>query len=92
MNLNENTNVEELVDEILAEESLIPESKKHYLVELIDKLIEKVTCNSVQNFQMFKKFKAHKQPLTNCQFNKYGTKFITGSYDNTCKIWDTMTG
>ena len=32
LNLNENTNVEELVDEILAEESLIPESKK-------------VTCN-----------------------------------------------
>lgn len=31
-------------------------------------------------------------PLTNCYFNKYGTKFITGSYDNTCKVFDTNTG
>ena len=32
------------------------------------------------------------QPLTNCAFNKHGDKFITGSYDRTCKIWDTKTG
>jgi dynein assembly factor with WDR repeat domains 1 len=31
-------------------------------------------------------------PLTNCAFNKDGTKFITGSYDRTCKVWDTETG
>jgi len=31
-------------------------------------------------------------PLTNCCFNKNGDKFITGSYDRTCKVWDTMTG
>ncbi len=30
--------------------------------------------------------------MTNCAFNKYGTQFITGSYDKTCKLWDTMTG
>jgi dynein assembly factor with WDR repeat domains 1 len=37
-------------------------------------------------------------PLTNCAFNKNGDRylfnprFITGSYDRTCKIWDTATG
>lgn len=31
-------------------------------------------------------------PLTNCAFNKNGDKFITGSYDRTCKIWDTESG
>lgn len=31
-------------------------------------------------------------PLTNCAFNKNGDKFITGSYDRTCKIWDTNYG
>ena len=37
--------------------------------------------------------------MTNCAFNKNGDKFyilklrfITGSYDRTCKIWDTHTG
>ena len=25
-------------------------------------------------------------------FNKSGDKFKTGSYDRTCKVWDTMTG
>ena len=31
-------------------------------------------------------------PLTNCAFNKNGDKFITGSYDQTCIIWDTDSG
>ena len=29
--------------------------------------------------------RAHILPLTNCAFNKSGDKFITGSYDRTCK-------
>ena len=41
---------------------------------------------------MFKTLKAHVLPLTNCGFNKNGDKFITGSYDRTCKIWDTESG
>ena len=36
--------------------------------------------------------RAHILPLTNCAFNKDGDKFITGSYDRTCKVWDTATG
>ena len=43
--------------------------------------------------------KTHLLPLTNCAFNKngdrlilYSFRFITGSYDRTCKIWDTHSG
>ena len=31
-------------------------------------------------------------PLTNCAFNKNGDRFITGSYDFTCKVWETYKG
>ncbi len=48
--------------------------------------------NTEQHFTMVKRMKAHMQPLTNCAFNKDGDKFITGSYDKTCKVWDTATG
>jgi dynein assembly factor with WDR repeat domains 1 len=30
--------------------------------------------------------------LTNCAFNKNGDKFITGSYDQTCNVWNTEKG
>lgn len=30
--------------------------------------------------------------MTNCAFNKSGDKFITGSYDRTCKVWNTISG
>jgi hypothetical protein len=30
--------------------------------------------------------RAHVLPLTNCAYNKSGDKFITGSYDRTCKV------
>lgn len=36
--------------------------------------------------------RAHILPLTNCAFNKSGDRFITGSYDRTCKVWNTLTG
>ena len=45
-----------------------------------------------REFYLFKVLRAHILPLTNCAFNKAGDKFITGSYDRTCKIWDTATG
>jgi dynein assembly factor with WDR repeat domains 1 len=48
--------------------------------------------NQEQKFKLFKELRAHLLPLTNCAFNKSGDKFITGSYDRTCKVWDTQTG
>ena len=48
--------------------------------------------NAVQQFGLFKVLRAHLLPLTNCAFNKSGDRFITGSYDRTCKVWDTQSG
>ncbi len=36
--------------------------------------------------------RTHLLPLTNCAFNKSGDRFITGSYDRTCRVWDTASG
>ena len=55
--------------------------------------IEKIdTAEMSQNFYLFKILRAHILPLTNCAFNKSGDRFITGSYDRTCKVWNTLTG
>ena len=48
--------------------------------------------NKIQSFKLFKTLRAHLLPLTNCAFNKNGDRFITGSYDRTCKVWDTNLG
>ena len=55
-------------------------------------LIEKLECNESSDYFLFKILRAHILPLTNCAFNKSGDKFITGSYDRTCKVWNTITG
>jgi dynein assembly factor with WDR repeat domains 1 len=86
------TDIDRLIDQILLEEPLISESRKPQLKKLIEKLIEKQMENQEQRFGLFKVLRAHLLPLTNCAFNKNGSKFITGSYDRTCKVWDTNTG
>lgn len=55
-------------------------------------LIEKLENSDSSDFFLFKILRAHILPLTNCAFNKSGDKFITGSYDRTCKVWNTITG
>ena len=59
---------------------------------LISELIEKLESNESSDYFLFKILRAHILPLTNCAFNKSGEKFITGSYDRTCKVWNTVTG
>ena len=86
------TDVDRLIDQILLEEPLISASRKPQLKKLIEKLIEKQLENQMQKFTLFKVLRAHLLPLTNCAFNKAGDRFITGSYDRTCKVWDTNTG
>ena len=59
---------------------------------IIERLIEKQRENQDQKFSCFKTLRPHLLPVTDCAFNKEGDKFITGSYDRTCKVWDTVTG
>jgi len=92
LDLTVDTDAEVLLNRILRQEPLIPESKRMYVRKLIYKLIEKQDSQESQQFYLFKILRAHILPLTNCAFNKSGDRFITGSYDRTCKVWNTNTG
>merc|ERR1719217_1874394 len=93
LTLTPETDVEVLVNQIVRQETLISEHRKPQLRKLIYKLIDKIdTAEMTQNFYLFKILRAHILPLTNCAFNKNGDRFITGSYDRTCKVWNTLTG
>jgi dynein assembly factor with WDR repeat domains 1 len=93
LDLNESTDINHLAEIIVSNEPLISNRKKHHVVALLNKLLErkKLDC-VVDDFYLFQTLHAHVLPLTNCAFNKNGSQFLTGSYDRTCKIWDTMTG
>jgi len=71
---------------------VFPLSSSPFLTPLSAELIEKLETNDSSDFFLFKILRAHILPLTNCAFNKSGDKFITGSYDRTCKVWNTITG
>ena len=45
-----------------------------------------------KKYILYKTLQCHELPLTNCCFNKNGSNFLTGSYDQTCIIWDTFSG
>ena len=92
LDLTVDTDAEVLLNRIMRQEPLIPESKRMYVRKLIYKLIEKQDSQESQQFYLFKILRAHILPLTNCAFNKSGDRFITGSYDRTCKVWNTNTG
>ena len=68
------------------------ESASPYAVCMHPCTICNATSDVTQNFYLFKILRAHILPLTNCGFNKSGDRFITGSYDRTCKVWNTLTG
>jgi dynein assembly factor with WDR repeat domains 1 len=90
LNLTPDTDVEVVINQIAWEERLISESKKPVLRKIIYKLLEKLENKDTQRYYEYKVLRAHILPLTNCAFNKSGSKFITGSYDRCCRVWDTM--
>lgn len=93
IHLSSTTDIHELADDIITNEPILTESKKLHIISLLQKLQSKLSSDDIANdFFLFKILRGHILPLTNCAFNKNGDKFITGSYDTTCKIWDTMTG
>ena len=81
-----------LADQLIAEQPLIKEGRKTQLIRLLQKLLDKQSENDQKEFGLFKVLRAHILPLTNCAFNKSGDRFITGSYDRTCKVWESSTG
>jgi dynein assembly factor with WDR repeat domains 1 len=83
-----------VVTALLAKEPMLSDNRRPLLLQLVQKLQMKLNEDASQSEFKLKKVvrDAHVLPLTNCAFNKPGDRFITGSYDQTCKVWDTFTG
>ena len=100
LDLNETTDIDALATHVAQSEPLLggsPAAEARavgHLRKLIVKLVEKQRAGreTPRPFALLRVLRAHVLPLTNCAFNKAGDRFITGSYDRTCKIWDTSTG
>uniref|UniRef100_A0A7N8YEU6 Dynein assembly factor with WD repeat domains 1 n=1 Tax=Mastacembelus armatus TaxID=205130 RepID=A0A7N8YEU6_9TELE len=92
LDLTPETNPDELVAEIRQSEPLITESRADQVKQLIFRLQQKQGQQDHHRFCFFKELKAHILPLTNVAFDKSGSRFITGSYDRTCRVWDTASG
>lgn len=92
LDLSSESDPEVLLNQIMRQETMIKESHREPLRKLIYKLQDKLGSVVHSDFTLFKVLRAHILPLTNCAFNKSGDKFITGSYDRTCKVWNTNTG
>ncbi|KAM5155910.1 dynein assembly factor with WD repeat domains 1 isoform 3-T3 [Callospermophilus lateralis] len=92
LGVNFSTDVSALVEEIKRAEPLITASRTEQVSLLVQRLQEKLRENSNHSFYLFKVLRAHILPLTNVALNKSGSCFITGSYDRTCKLWDTASG
>ncbi|KAG2462271.1 DAW1 factor, partial [Polypterus senegalus] len=92
LDLSQETDISALVEEIKKTEPLITPPRTEQVKQLIQRLQEKLGQQDDHRFFLFKVLRAHILPLTNVAFNKSGSSFITGSYDRTCKIWDTASG
>ena len=92
LDLTPDTEVEPLLDRLTAREAMLKPTHRATLRGLLEKLQAKQRDVRTQNFALFKVLRAHILPLTNCAFNKSGDTFITGSYDRTCKVWNTASG
>uniref|UniRef100_H0UTP0 Dynein assembly factor with WD repeat domains 1 n=1 Tax=Cavia porcellus TaxID=10141 RepID=H0UTP0_CAVPO len=92
LELDPSTDVDALVEEIQKAEPLITASRTEQVRLLVQRLQAKLGQNGSHVFYLFKVLRAHILPLTNVALNKSGTCFITGSYDRTCKVWDTRSG
>ncbi|CAF4645033.1 unnamed protein product [Rotaria socialis] len=92
LDLKPDTDINSVVEEIVRKEPLITATKIDKVRELIERLQEKISHQEDRRFYLFKVLRAHILPLTYVAFNKAGSVFITGSYDRTCKVWDTASG
>jgi dynein assembly factor with WDR repeat domains 1 len=83
------TDIGILANQII-EETMIPKTKRDKLIDCLKRLQSKTLLKGT--YQLQKTIKTHMMPLTNCTFDKSGSRFATGSYDRIAKIWDTKTG
>uniref|UniRef100_A0A8D1EEP9 Dynein assembly factor with WD repeats 1 n=1 Tax=Sus scrofa TaxID=9823 RepID=A0A8D1EEP9_PIG len=84
LDLDPSTDVNALVEEIQKAEPLITASRSDQVKLLIQRLQTKLGQHSNHNFYLFK--------VRHVSGVAVAVVFITGSYDRTCKLWDTASG
>ncbi|XP_009989269.1 PREDICTED: dynein assembly factor with WDR repeat domains 1 [Tauraco erythrolophus] len=92
LDLRPGTDAIALVEQIQKAEPLITALRKEHVIHLVRRLQEMLGEKEDHKFYLFKVLRAHILPLTDVAFNKSGSRFITGSYDRTFKVWDTASG
>lgn len=92
LDLSPQTDLDALADIIISQEPMIRPKRKPRIIAILENLVEKLQSGNDSKFVLKNDLHAHILPLTNCAFNKSGSKFITGSYDRTCRVWDTASG
>jgi dynein assembly factor with WDR repeat domains 1 len=92
LQLKPDSDPDAVVRSVAAQEPLITPAREGQVKKLVLKLQQKLKQENEHRFYLFKVLRAHILPLTNVAFNKSGSRFITGSYDRTCKLWDTPSG
>ena len=66
---------------------VVPQTRRSLVQGLVRKLVDKAAAAADNvEFSLHRVLQAHVLPLTNCAFDKAGMRFITGSYDRTCKV------
>jgi dynein assembly factor with WDR repeat domains 1 len=82
--------VESFASLLLRKESpLLSERHKPVVMKLIIRLMEKQRVPMDLRFELLKIQQTHILPMTNLAWNKDGSQFVSGSYDRTCKVWNT---
>uniref|UniRef100_A0A2K6F3T1 Dynein assembly factor with WD repeats 1 n=1 Tax=Propithecus coquereli TaxID=379532 RepID=A0A2K6F3T1_PROCO len=90
---NFSTDVNALVEEIHKAEPLITASRTEQVKLLIQRLQEKLGQHGNHKFYLFKVILCINTAILLLQHAHIScVSFITGSYDRTCKLWDTASG
>jgi len=89
---SETSDVDAFVDLIASRERLLTPRWRQKLKPRVRALVKQLQRNYKAKYSLLRTVNSHVMPLTNTAFNKSGSRFVTGSYDSTCKVWDTETG
>eukprot|EP00911_Craspedida_sp_UC1_P002666 UC1_evm2s1959 len=92
LDLDADTNLSALVEDIASQEALITDRTKPKLLRVLRLLQARLAEPTDPDFYLHKLISSHQLPLTNFAIDKPGKRFATGSYDRTCKIWNTNSG
>uniref|UniRef100_A0A8C4QDX8 Dynein assembly factor with WDR repeat domains 1 n=1 Tax=Eptatretus burgeri TaxID=7764 RepID=A0A8C4QDX8_EPTBU len=92
LDLGPQSDVEQVIHKIQEVEPLVTASRLDSVRSIVHRLQEKQAKGPWNKVQIEKVLPVHRLPLTNVEFDKPGVRFLTGSYDRTCKVWSTSRG